>query len=86
VSALYACGWHTQTVRHVLLYCPLYNRRDLLARYDIERFEDILIRPDYAKHVARWLTRSGIIDQFKVAAEIVIEDVGGYQPFAEAEE
>ena len=73
-------------MRHVLLHYPLYNRRDLLARYSIERFEDILIQPDCVKHAARWLTRSGIMDQFKVAAEIVMEDVGGYQPFAEAEE
>jgi len=86
VSASCACGWHAQTVRHVLLHCPLHDRRDLLARCGTERFEDILMRPDCAKHAARWLTRSGIMDQFKVAAEIVMEDVGGYQPFAEAEE
>jgi hypothetical protein len=73
-------------VRHVLLHCPLHDRRDLLTRYGIERFEDILMRPDYAKHAARWLTRSGIMDQFKVTAEIMMEDVRGYQPFAEAEE
>jgi len=44
------------------------------------------MRPDCAKHAARWLTRSGITEQFRVAAEIVMEDVEGYQPFEEAEE
>jgi hypothetical protein len=42
------------------------------------------MRPDCAKHTARWLTRSGIMEQFKMAAEIRIEDIGGYQPFEEA--
>jgi hypothetical protein len=73
-------------VRHILLHYPLHDRRDLLTHYNIERFEDILMRPDYVKHAARWLTRSSIIDQFKIIVEIMIKDVRGYQPFAEAEE
>jgi hypothetical protein len=86
VLASCAYGWHAQTMRHILLHCPLHDRRDLLTRYGTERFEDILMRPDCAKHAARWLTRSSIMDQFKVAAEIVMKDVRGYQPFAETKE
>ena len=58
VSAARACGWHAQTVRHILLHCSLYDRRELLLRCGIERFKDILVRPVCAKHACGSLAHS----------------------------
>jgi hypothetical protein len=47
--------------------------------------EEILGRPECVRHAARWLVRSGIMDQFRIAAEIEQEDRSGYRPFDSAE-
>jgi hypothetical protein len=72
------CGWHAQTVRHVLLYYIRHKRTDLLRKYGLERLEDILQQPLNIKHIARWLVRSRVIEQFKLAAEIVKKDIYKY--------
>jgi hypothetical protein len=79
------CGWHAQTVRHVLLHCIRHERIDLLRKCGSGRLEDILQRPSSAKHAARWLVRSGVMEQFKLAAEIAEEDTREYQAFPEVE-
>jgi hypothetical protein len=73
-------------VRHVLLHCPRYNRENLLIACGIERFNDILMRPEYAKHAARWLVHVKVLEQFRVAAEVAEERVEEYRAFPEAEE
>jgi len=80
------CGWYAQTVRHVLLYCSRHDRTELLTQCGTERFEEILMRPDCAKHAARWLVRSGAMEQFRLAAEITGEDIEGYKAFPDARE
>jgi hypothetical protein len=85
VSPMCPCGWHAQTVRHVLLHCPRHNRENLLIACGTERFDDILMRPECAKHAARWLVRAGVLEQFRVAAEVAGERVEEYQAFLEAE-
>jgi hypothetical protein len=80
------CGWHAQTVRHVLLHCTRHERIDLLRKCGSGRLEDILQWPSSAKHAARWLVRSGVMEQFKLAAEIAEEDTREYQAFSKAEE
>lgn len=81
-----ACGWHAQTVRHVLLHCPRYNRVSLLIACGTERLEEILSQPIQAKHAARWFVRSGVLEQFRASKEIAEEEVGGYKAFQDAEE
>ena len=56
------CGWHAQTVRHVLLHCTRHERIDLLRKCGSGRLEDILQWPSSAKHAARWLVRSGVME------------------------
>jgi hypothetical protein len=46
------CGWHAQTVRHVLLYCIRHERTDLLRKCGLERLEDILQQLLNIKHTA----------------------------------
>jgi hypothetical protein len=48
--------------------------------------DDILSRPACAKHAARWLVHTSVLDQFRVAAEIAEEDIKGYKAFPAAEE
>ncbi len=55
------CGWHAQTVRHVLLHCLDYDRVELLLNWGTERLEEILGRPNCVKHAARWWIESGVM-------------------------
>jgi hypothetical protein len=79
------CGWRAQTVQHILLHCPRHSRADLIAKYGTERINEILKRPECAKHAARWLVRSGALEQFRTAAETAEEDINGHQAFLDAE-
>jgi hypothetical protein len=79
------CGWFAQTVQHVMLQCPRHNRIDLIQRCGTERLEQILIRPDCAKHAARWFIRAGILEQFRVAKEIEEENTEEFRPFETVE-
>ena len=56
------CGWHAQTVRHILLYYPRHERLGLIQVCGTERIDDILLRPVCAKHAARWLVHAGVLD------------------------
>lgn len=86
ITAACECGWRAQTVRHALLNCPRLDRRNLLRACGTERLEEILSTPGCAQHAARWLIRCGLMEQFRVAAEIAEEDVSGYGPFQDAGE
>jgi hypothetical protein len=86
VNPACACGWHAQTVRHIMLHCPRYNRVGLLTTCGTERLEEILTQPKRAKHAARWFVGAGALEQFRVAKEIGEEDLGGYRAFNDAEE
>lgn len=80
------CGWHAQTVRHVLMHCLRHERISLIQACGTERIDDILTRPTSVKQVAHWLICTGVMDQFRVAAEVAEEDIGKYKAFLAAEE
>lgn len=75
-----ACGWYAQTVRHVLLHCPRFDRTELLRRCQTENMEEILGDTRRAAHAARWWIASSVLAQFKVAKEIEEEDTREYGP------
>ena len=56
------CGWHAQTVRHILLYYPRHERISLIQACGIERIDDILSRPLCVKYAARWLVYAGVLN------------------------
>ena len=85
ISPRCACGWHAQTVRHVLMFCPRYERAQLLAACGTEQFSEILTQPARAKHAARWFVQQGILEQFRVAKEVASEVLEGYSAFLDAE-
>jgi hypothetical protein len=80
------CGWHAQTVRHVLLHCPRHDRVGLIRACNTENWDEILMRPECAQHAARWLVKSGALAQFKVAAEVAEERIEEWEAFLPAEE
>ncbi len=67
------------------MHCPMYERVSLLEACGTERVDDILMRPECAKHAARWLVRANVLTQFHVAAETAGEEIGEYRAFLAAE-
>jgi Reverse transcriptase (RNA-dependent DNA polymerase)/Endonuclease-reverse transcriptase len=80
-----ACGWQAQTVRHVLLHCPQYNRGDLIQAAQSESLYNILSQPKSARHAAKWLIRQNVLRQFELARAIEEEDTSRYIPFQNLE-
>jgi hypothetical protein len=74
------CGWHEQTVEHVVLHCPRHDRWPLILRTRSERLQELLGDPTQAGEVARWFIQQGILQQFAVARDIENEDTSEYQP------
>jgi hypothetical protein len=77
------CGWQAQTVRHVLLHCPKYEeqRVDLITDTGSEDLQAILTRASSARAAARWFVRCGILEQFRTAHGIDMENIAEYAPF-----
>ena len=83
IDAKCDCGWRTQTVRHVLMMCPLHSnaRADLVRRTDSEDVRRMLSTPEKAQATARWFVQQGILRQFDLAREIEKEGEEGCTPF-----
>ena len=76
------CGWHVQTVKHVLLHCSKFEqqRPDLIRETQTENLHKILTNTASAQAAARWLVRCGVLQEFRVAREIELEDITNYIP------
>jgi hypothetical protein len=74
-----SCGWSHQTVRHILIHCPNYERRELIQACGTKRLDDILNQPTSAAHAGRWLIASGSLEQFRTARDIQTEDFSSYR-------
>jgi len=83
ISRTCGCRWETQTVHHVLMFCPLHTARraDLVRRTDSEDMWRMLSTPEKAQATARWFVQQGILQQFNLAKEIEEEEVGEITPF-----
>lgn len=77
------CGWPAQTVRHIMLQCPQYDRVPLIAATQTESLSVMLSERDRVGHAARWFLRQGILEQFRTAQEIAQENLGGFAPLPE---
>ena len=76
------CGWIRQTVRHILLFCPLYEqgRAEIVRKAASTDMTTILSKPGSGAAAARWLTRSGALPQFRTAVEIALDTTRGEDP------
>ena len=75
------CGWQAQTVRHVLIHCPHFDRSNLIQAVQTESLYAILSQPKRARHAAKWLIKQNALKQFETARAIGEEDTSGYAPF-----
>jgi hypothetical protein len=80
------CGWQAQTVRHILLHCPQYDRSDLIQVAQTESLHAILSQPKSARYAAKWFIKQNILKQFEVAKAIREEDTSSYAPFRSLED
>lgn len=79
------CGWPVQTVQHILLHCPSYNRTSLTRAGD-ETAVTMLSEPRRAQAAARWFIAQGILPQFRVAQEVDSEDLRAQVPIPSLQE
>ena len=75
------CGWQAQTVRHILIHCPRYNRSRVIQAAQSESLYAILTQPKSARIAAKWLIEQNILQQFGTAKAIDKEDTNGFSPF-----
>ena len=80
------CNYPAQTVRHILLQCPLYNRENMLREAGTQELDRLLSQEKSAQAAARWFIRSGILEQFRVANQIAGKDYSEYQALRLPEE
>jgi hypothetical protein len=75
-----ACGWPTQTVQHVLFYCPQYSatRPTLLSQVEAQHLYPLLSGVESAQATARWFIASGSLEQFHTAQQITSEKTRNY--------
>jgi hypothetical protein len=50
----------------------------------LSKAEATALRPACARHVARWFIRTGVMDQFRITAEVAEKNVGEYKIFPTA--
>jgi hypothetical protein len=79
------CGWHSQTVNHVVIHCPLLiqQRTRLYAIAGTNNLHDILSRPEGVQAVGQWLLSCGLLPHLRLAGQIHGEDTGDYSPLPE---
>jgi len=72
------CGSNRQTAKHIVIHCPLYieGRAAMLHRAGTSDYRSILRTNKGLRAVTRWLVRSGALQQFSLAREMAIEDMG----------
>ena len=77
----YTCGWPTQSVRHILLFCNHRTERDqLFARAGTSNITQMLSISRGLHAAAKWLIGQGVLQQFQTAYRTQQEDTGGYAP------
>jgi hypothetical protein len=83
ISPQCPCGWHAQTVPHILLHCPRYQqgRTQILTLANSTNMTNILTRIDSAHAAARWLVKCGVLQQFNLARQDPDADVYTYTPW-----
>ena len=70
-------GWPRQILKHIILLYPLHtNQEVMLLVASIKNYNTLLLTQKGLKAVTQWLISYNVLDQFRVAREIVIEGKG----------
>lgn len=68
------CGAARETIRHVVLYCPLYNDREDLYQSIASRqpvdYRKLIGTPEGAKALSKWIIGTGRLPQYSLARRL----------------
>lgn len=70
------CGWHRQTPKHILLFCPHFQqgRAQMLQRAGTTDYDSLLSTKKGIKVATDWFLHLGLLKQFSLARELIQED------------
>ena len=64
------CGWHRQTAKHVIMFCPLQEIREHLPRVRRDSdYRQLLESASSLRTITSSLMKTGLLGQFSVAVE-----------------
>ena len=69
-SAACLCGSRFQTAKHVIMFCGLHNRIDMLRAAGSLDYQKLITDPKAIKIITAWLMRTGILTQYTIAAQM----------------
>ena len=81
VSPACECGWHKQTTKHVIIHCPTYaqGRAQMYHEAGTSQYREILTTSKGVRVVTRWAIRSGILQMFRLARELLSPRGGQFE-------
>ena len=67
------CGWHRQTPKHILLFCPDFQqgRAQMLQKAGTTDYYSLLSTKKGIKAATDWFLRLGLLKQFSLARELI---------------
>lgn len=66
------CGWHRQTPKHILIFCPHFQegRAQMLQLAETTDYHTLLSTKKGVQAVTKWFLRLGLLNQFSLAREM----------------
>ena len=68
-SSACQCGWHSQTAKHVIMFCTNYSRDDMLAAVRTTDYRRMINSNKKLKIVTSWLMRTELLPQYALAMQ-----------------
>lgn len=70
-TASCACGWRCQDVKHIFMFCPMFQdrQRGLVQTAGTNDLHRMLTTPKGAKAATKWLIQTGLLGQYSLANE-----------------
>ncbi len=71
MTACCDCGWRKQDVKHILINCPRFQecRQSLIDAAGTNDLIEMLTKKKGVQPAAKWLIKTGLLDQFTLANE-----------------
>ena len=74
-------GWLRQTLKYIILLCPLRtNQEAMLSVAGIENYNTLLLTQKGLKAVTQWLISQNVLNQFRVIKEIESKGASNRHP------
>lgn len=69
-----SCSWPRQTAKHVVMFCPLFDRTSLSRKISINDYGEIMESPRSIKIIVEWLMNLDLLKQFALAKLMLYSD------------